>query len=78
MVSTRLSGIPEIVGEEAGVLVTPGNEEELADAIVEVAQQLRAGRFDTGIARGRAEKLFDLRKNVRELHNFFVAESADG
>ena len=33
VVSTRVSGIPEIVPEEAGILVEPGNAYALADAI---------------------------------------------
>lgn len=33
VVSTRVGGIPEMVNEECGLLVTPGNNDELAEAL---------------------------------------------
>jgi len=68
VVSTKIGGIPEMVVEsETGFLVQPGDVVALADAIetsignLSLAQKLgRAGH-------GRAEKLFSIEKNVREL-----------
>ena len=33
VISTRVGGIPEMVKEECGILVTPGNDEELVEAL---------------------------------------------
>jgi glycosyltransferase involved in cell wall biosynthesis len=41
VVASRLAGMPEIVSEDKGLLVTPGDARELADAIVDT---LRNGR----------------------------------
>ena len=71
IVSTQLTGIPEIVGEEAGAIVEPQNVEALASALVTTLEKARQGGFPPGTARGRAERLFDLQKNVRELHRRF-------
>src|SRR6184192_2305270 len=68
VVSTKIGGIPEMVVEsETGFLVQPGDVVALADAIetsignLSLAQKLgRAGHE-------RAEKLFSIEKNVREL-----------
>ncbi|MEE8143161.1 MAG: glycosyltransferase family 4 protein [Planctomycetota bacterium] len=78
VVSTHLSGIPEIVGEEAGILVTPGNDEELTEAIIELEQRMRNGKIPPGAARSRAERLFDLRKNAAELHKLFARSARAG
>ncbi len=42
VIATRAGGVPEIVGDDAGVLVPVGNEAALADAIVYVATDPRA------------------------------------
>jgi len=67
-VSTTIGGIPEMVGEnETGFLVQPGDAAALADAIEQViddrllAQRLGQGGYE------RAQQLFSIDKNVREL-----------
>jgi glycosyltransferase involved in cell wall biosynthesis len=74
VVSTRLSGIPEIIVDgETGFLVPPGDPGALADALDRLlADPTHA--FDMGrAARARAERLFDLRKNVRTLRTWLTA-----
>jgi glycosyltransferase involved in cell wall biosynthesis len=74
VVSTRLSGIPEIVVDgETGYLVPPGDPVALSEALGRVlADPTRA--FDMGrAARARAERLFDLRKNVATLRTWLAA-----
>ena len=69
VVSTEIGGIPEMVIEnETGFLVQPGDAAGLADAIEKViddrllAQRLGQAGYE------RAQKLFSIEKNVRELY----------
>ena len=74
VVSTRLSGIPEIIVDgETGFLVPAGDPEALSEALGRVlADPIRA--FAMGrAARTRAERLFDLRKNVATLRTWLTA-----
>jgi len=72
IVSTRLTGVPEIVGNDAGLLVDPGDEAELARALRSVCDRVRSGAFAPGTARARAEGLFDLGRNVGTLKGLFT------
>jgi len=76
VVSTRLTGIPEIVGEDGGLLVDPGDDEGLARAIRTLAERIRSGRQAVGCCRDRAARLFDLRTNVAALHERFSMSAA--
>lgn len=71
IVSTRLTGIPEIVGSEAGLLVEPGDTPGLARAIEQLWRNIQSGTVRRGAARSRAERLFDLRQNVSVLRERF-------
>ena len=68
IVSTRLTGIPEIVGDETGLLVEPGDDDGMASAIRSMWDRIRTGRQEPGACRARATRLFDLRGNVERLH----------
>ena len=68
VVSTRLSGIPEVVRDgDTGILVAPGDADALAAAIGEVLAQptLHAERARRG--RALVASAFDLDRNVRAL-----------
>lgn len=68
LVSTRLSGIPEIVLDgENGRLVEPGDAAALAGALAEVLQDPARAAAMGAAGRRRAEELFDLRRNVATL-----------
>jgi glycosyltransferase involved in cell wall biosynthesis len=77
VVSTRLTGVPEIVGDEAGLLVDPGDDAGLARAIRKLWEQTRSCAQPPGRVRARGERLFDLRKNVAVLRDLF-ADSTSG
>ena len=53
VVASRIAGLPEIVSDEAGILVTPGSATELAQAIVTT---LRDGKKRSGPARELPER----------------------
>lgn len=79
VVATSVSGIPEAVEDGAtGLLVRPADAAALADALETLLgdPQLRAemGRA----ARARAERLFDIERNVRELEAVLFGASPPG
>ena len=68
VVSTRIGGIPEMVVEsETGFLVEPDDVVALAGAIEEVINDRSLGQKLGQAGYERAEKLFSIEKNVREL-----------
>jgi glycosyltransferase involved in cell wall biosynthesis len=73
VVSTKIGGIPEMVIEnETGFLVQPGDAAGLADAIEKlIDDRLLAQRLGQ-IGYQRAQKLFSIEKNVRELYALFA------
>ena len=72
VVASRLSGIPEIIDhEEDGLLVQPDDPEALANAIDRLLAD-EALRQRLGVAaRAKAERLFDVDRNARELSGWF-------
>jgi len=64
-ISTRVSGVPEIIENDvSGLLVPPGDDAALADAMRRVLMDpTLTARLATG-GRRRAEERFDVRKNV--------------
>lgn len=72
IVTTTLTGCPEIVGDDAGLLVEPANSVALAESIGNLATQIKAGKLVKGTARARAEKLFNLSSNVSTLRGHFL------
>lgn len=72
LVSTRLSGIPEIVVDgDNGRLVDPGDAEGLADALADLLSDPARAAAMGRAGRRRAEELFDLRRNVATLAGLF-------
>lgn len=71
-ISTPIAGVPEIIADgETGFLVASGNAHELATAMTRLISD-PAARLSMGCAaRQRAEQLFDIRRNVSELHGWF-------
>jgi glycosyltransferase involved in cell wall biosynthesis len=72
VVSTPVTGIPEIVGDGvAGELVPPDSPDRLADALQCLLRDPAACRARGAAGRERAERLFDGRTNVGRLLDLF-------
>lgn len=78
-VSTRLSGIPEIIEHgDSGLLVEPGDERALANAIQQVlVEPLTWQKLSRG-GRIRAEERFDVRKSVARMRELFAGVLSGG
>lgn len=76
VVSTPVTGIPEILGGEAGSLVPPDDPDALAGELRrflgDPALRVRCGEA----GRLRAGRLFDIRRNVARLHDLFRESAA--
>ena len=74
VVSTELTGIPEIVESgRSGLLVPPGSSAALADALAAVLSAPALAGERARCARRRAEERFDLRKSASALEACFRA-----
>ncbi len=72
VVSTRLVGVPEMVApDETGLLVEPGDESALADALARLANDRELARRLGRAGRLRAERVFELRETSRQLAEKF-------
>ncbi|WP_051677170.1 glycosyltransferase family 4 protein [Maridesulfovibrio frigidus] len=72
VVTTRLSGIPELVEDGVnGFLVPPKQEEPLAQAIQSLIENEELGRTMGSSGREKVLKEFDMRINSRKLVHFF-------
>src|SRR5437762_1863529 len=68
VVSTKIGGIPEmVVQNETGYLLRPGDAVALADAIEKVISNLSLAQKLGQAGCERAQELFSIEKNVREL-----------
>ncbi len=70
VVSTRLSGIPEIVDDgRTGLLVPPGDPAALAEALAAIISDAARAQAMGRAGRRRAEERFDLEANVLRLRS---------
>lgn len=77
VVSTRVSGIPEIIDSGVnGELVPPNDPEQLAIALWKILSQPKLRSKYALAGRRKAEQSFDLKKNVQTLRSIF--ESCHG
>ena len=72
VVATSLGGIPELLGDGAGLLVPPGDAQALADVIEQLAcdPELRARVAQA--ARARVEEAFDIERTAGTLASLFA------
>jgi glycosyltransferase involved in cell wall biosynthesis len=76
VVSTRLSGIPELVEDgRSGLLVAPGNAAQLADAIQRLIADPALRRRLAVAGRRAVLREFDLVQNGRRLLDHFAARA---
>ncbi|MEE8412194.1 MAG: glycosyltransferase family 4 protein [Acidobacteriota bacterium] len=73
IVSTRLAGIPEIVGEECGRLSDPGDVAGFAAGLESTCRDLERGRDVAAEARKRCERRFSLQINAGALLQRFTS-----
>ncbi len=72
-ISTRVSGVPEIIEDGvSGLLVGSGDEAALAQAIRRVIDDTALARSLGEAGRRRAVELFDVRRNVRHMHEWLM------
>ncbi len=72
-ISTRLSGIPEILEDGAsGLLVEPRDELALADAIKRMCMDSNLTDSIRENGRARMESLFDIERNVDRMRNWYL------
>ena len=71
VVSTRLSGVPEIIDSESnGLLVEPEEPMQLAEALARILTEPSLARSLREAGRQRASDRFDIRRNVTTLHTW--------
>jgi len=77
VVSTETGGIPELLGDGAGLLVPPGDSEALADALHQLLHDpaLRSRLGESG--RRRIEEQYSVERTTADLLAHLVA-AADG
>ena len=74
VISTKLSGIPELIKDgKTGLLVAPGDAEQLSFAIRRVLEDPQLGQRLCDAARLWVETEFDLRRSVEQLAGCFDA-----
>lgn len=66
VIATNVGGISEVVGD-AGILCTPGDYIQLAEAIKHLVENEHVRNKLSKIARERAEKLFSCKVNTPKL-----------
>ncbi len=73
VVASKLSGIPEAVqDEETGLLVPPGNDAQLAEAIERMVDDRELRRRCIDAARETVSTKFDYRDNAREMYEIIL------
>jgi colanic acid/amylovoran biosynthesis glycosyltransferase len=78
VISTAIGGIPEMVNEnETGFLVPPGDAVALADAIEKLISDATLAQKMGRAGYQRAQKLFSIERNVRELCTLINAGTGD-
>ncbi len=71
-ISTIVTGIPEIIDhEEDGLMVAPGEPNSLAAALADLLTNPEKRKRMGHMSRRKVERLFDVRKNVGRLHQWF-------
>ena len=73
MVSTAISGIPELIEEGAGILVSPGDVAALAQAMLTLHRDVPLGQTLARRARHQVEQHFDADAEAGELVDLFQA-----
>jgi glycosyltransferase involved in cell wall biosynthesis len=77
VVSTRVTGIPEIITHnQTGLLIDQKNPEALADAILILLDSESARKRLSCAAKIKVRKEFNLKENVKTLKNYFLSKKS--
>jgi colanic acid/amylovoran biosynthesis glycosyltransferase len=72
VVATRITGVPELVTHQKdGILVSPGNDTELAEAMMRLAKDTELRKILGDNARKKIEADFNLEKSVSKIKSLF-------
>ncbi len=71
VIASRSGGVPEVVNEETGILVEPGDSGELATAIGTLLSDAKARERMGNAGRQRIEECFTLQKMVESYHQLY-------
>jgi len=71
VVATRISSIPEIVGEGTGLLVPPGDADALAEAILQLVRNPKLAQQMGRDGQRRVRELFDVERMLDEVELLF-------
>lgn len=73
VISTTVTGVPEIVdNEQNGILVSPNDEKELADSIIRLIENVKLRHKLGEKARFKVEQRFDINKNIQSYIDLFI------
>ena len=77
-ISTRIGGVPEIIEHRvSGLVVEPGDDQELARSIREVLEDRKLAAELSAGGRCRAERRFCIRTNVAVMREWLCNGSAE-
>lgn len=78
VVSTRISGVPEIIDTEVnGLMVEPGDPEKLANALARILTDPALSQRLNAAGRQKVSERFDIRRNVTTLHSWLREREDD-
>jgi glycosyltransferase involved in cell wall biosynthesis len=71
VVSTKVGGIPDMIHKENGILITPGNSSELAEAIIKLlnSEDLCAEMGNNN--RMRVEKYYTIENMIEKISSLY-------
>lgn len=71
IVATAIGGIPEHIDSISGILVEPGDEEELLNSLNKIFENIRAGKYDAQQLSNYAKANFSYEKVSEQFHMLY-------
>lgn len=76
-VGSRVGGIPDVISNDVGILVPPGDEKAIANAIYDLISDTERWKVFSRASRKRAETKFDWNKIADEILSVYQGVSGD-